>query len=208
MPSKISRIAAFDLDGTLLRGPTVCEVLAKPLGRLEEMRRFEACTTEPELTEARLEMAQWYCNHTVPQLQQHLCNAQWAPGAYEAIERLRRGGVEVAIVSVTWSFAVQWFAQQLNVFHYFGTELLPNGEIVHSWGREKARFLRELVVKHGVASNRVAAIGDSSGDIEMLREASLRFFLGANPPSDIEGIIHLPSGDIGTVAAHILTEWA
>ena len=172
------------------------------------MRRFEAYITEPELTAARREMAQWYRDHTIPELQEHLCNAQWAPGAHEAIQRLHRGGVEVAIVSVTWSFAVQWFAQQLNVFHYFGTALLPNGEIVHSWGREKARFLRELVVKYGIVSSRVTAIGDSSGDIEMLREASLRFFLGASPPAGIEEIIHLPNGDIGTVAERILSEWA
>jgi phosphoserine phosphatase len=30
-------LVVFDLDGTLLRGQTVCEVLAAPLGRLDEM---------------------------------------------------------------------------------------------------------------------------------------------------------------------------
>ena len=32
------RLAAFDLDGTLLRGETVCEAIARPLGRLERMQ--------------------------------------------------------------------------------------------------------------------------------------------------------------------------
>lgn len=34
-------LAVFDLDGTLLRGPTVCEVLARTLGRLDRMRQLE-----------------------------------------------------------------------------------------------------------------------------------------------------------------------
>ncbi len=36
-PKSIRGLAVFDLDGTLLRGDTVCEVLAKPLDRLVEM---------------------------------------------------------------------------------------------------------------------------------------------------------------------------
>jgi phosphoserine phosphatase len=59
----------------------------------------------------------------------------------------------------------------------------------------------------GNNSSRVAAVGDSTGDNEMLREAGLRFFLGANPPPDLEAIIHLPDGDIDTVATRILAEW-
>jgi hypothetical protein len=31
---------SVDLNGTLLRGETVCEVLAKPLGRIAEMKKI------------------------------------------------------------------------------------------------------------------------------------------------------------------------
>jgi hypothetical protein len=46
-------LAVFDLDGTLPRGPTVCELLATPLGRLERMRQLEVCTIKSELIAAR-----------------------------------------------------------------------------------------------------------------------------------------------------------
>ncbi len=46
-PSGI-RLVAFDLDGTLLRGDTVCEVLARRLGRLDRMRELEATATDLE----------------------------------------------------------------------------------------------------------------------------------------------------------------
>ena len=35
------RIAAFDLDGTLLRGQTACEAIAMGIGRIGRMREFE-----------------------------------------------------------------------------------------------------------------------------------------------------------------------
>lgn len=36
------RLVAFDLDGTLLRGDTVCEALARRMGHFERMRELEA----------------------------------------------------------------------------------------------------------------------------------------------------------------------
>jgi len=50
-------LVVFDLDGTLLRGPTVCEVLAESLGRLERMRQLERFAGDQELRAAREEMA-------------------------------------------------------------------------------------------------------------------------------------------------------
>ena len=207
MSSSIRGIAAFDLDGTLLRGATVCEVLAKPLGRLEEMKSFEALTQERDIAAARIQMAQWY-GQTVGDLNLHLRNAQWAPGAREAIQKLQSEQVEVVIASITWKFAVRWFAEQLNVAHYLGTELLEGGEIVHVWSRDKAQFLRELISRREVPRHRVAAIGDSGGDMEMLREAGLRFYLGATAPSRSDESIHLPGADIRVVAEQILQAWA
>jgi hypothetical protein len=41
MRESFSGLAVFDLDGTRLRGPTICEVLARTLGRLDHMRQWE-----------------------------------------------------------------------------------------------------------------------------------------------------------------------
>lgn len=202
----LRRIVAFDLDGTLLRGSTVCELLAEPLGRLQEMRRFEGLTQESDIVLARQEMARWYAGHSIAALQRHLEGARWAPGARDAISRLRNSGIEVAILSVTWRFAVRWFAEQLGVLRFIGTELLPDGDIVHVFGRDKARYLRDLVETSRLAPNRVAAVGDSQSDAEMLREASLRFFLGKEAPP-VVAVTHLPDADLSLVADRILEAW-
>jgi len=199
-------IAAFDLDGTLLRGRTVCEVLAEPLGRIERMRYFEACGTQEEIAAARREMASWYHDHDLVQLQTYLSRARWVPGAREGVARLRDAGVEVAILSVTWGFAVRWLADELAVQRCLGTELLPDGEITHCWGPDKAQFLRQLIATHGVARDRVAAIGDSASDIPMMHEAGLRIFVGTTRP-EIADVVHLPNANIQTIADRILESW-
>lgn len=206
--TKIRGIAAFDLDGTLLRGATVCEVLAKPLGRLQEMERFEGFSEESDIAFARAEMARWYSGSAIADLTVHLRHAEWAPGARECVRQLQSEGIEVALVSVTWSFAVRWFAGQLNISHYLGTELFPSGQIGHVWGRDKARFVRDLACTSEVPFQRVAAIGDSRGDIEMLNEARLQFFVGRTLPYQSDAFIHLPQADLRLVAERILQEWA
>ena len=53
-------LAVFDLDGTLLRGATVCEVLADQIGYGARMREIEAIRERDEIIAARHEMAGWY----------------------------------------------------------------------------------------------------------------------------------------------------
>src|SRR5262245_55058576 len=204
----IRGIAVFDLDGTLLRGDTVCEVLAKPLGRIREMKRFEALTVESDIEIGRAEMAEWYEGHPIESLQGHLWNARWAPGAHEAVRLLQEAQIMVAIASITWKFAVRWFAEQLNVQNYIGTDISTGGKIVHVWGRDKARWLQELAFDYGASPDRTAAIGDSHGDLDMLRAASLRFFVGRKAISDLEAVIHLPETDLRVVAERIIHEWS
>ena len=207
-PEQIRGIVAFDLDGTLLRGDTVCEILAKPLGRLEDMKRFEAFRTETEIVAARKQMAGWYRGSAADRLQASLSHVSWAPGAHEAIQQLHAAGIAVGIASITWKFAVRWCADRLGVRHYLGTDLTPEGDILHVWGRDKARWLKELADSHGIRKNRIAAVGDSRNDFEMLRVASLRFFVGEKPLPGIGSLVHLPAADLRAVAAGIIDEWA
>lgn len=201
-------VVVFDLDGTLLRGDTVCEVLAKPLGRAAEMRQFERLSTEAEIIDARSEMARWYEGHTIETLRAHLRNARWAPGAHEAVRELRRANVLVAIASITWKFAVEWFADQLGVERCLGTDIGPDGAIIHVWGRDKGRWLDELIAGYEVSPTRSAAVGDSRGDIEMLRAAELSFLVGKTTLPELPSTTHLPEADLRAVSERILREWA
>lgn len=171
IPRATRGIVSFDLDGTLLRGDTVCEVIARQLGRLDEMKRFEHFTAESGIADGRARMVEWYRDHSVEELRAYLDNVSWAPGAQEGVRQLHEAGIVVGIASMTWKFAVRWFASRLGIRHFLGTGLDKQRVIVHIWGRDKARWLLDLAESHGISSNRIASVGDSAGDAEMLRVA-------------------------------------
>ena len=98
-------LVAFDLDGTLLRGDTVCLRIARRIGRLERMREFEALVAEADIRAAREEMALWYHGLGPDDLCAHLAPEMLAPGAAEGFALLRERGIATAIVSITWDFA-------------------------------------------------------------------------------------------------------
>jgi HAD superfamily phosphoserine phosphatase-like hydrolase len=201
-------IVVFDLDGTLLRGDSVCELLARPLGRIRQMRAFEQLESEAEIAGARQQMLSWYAGHTRETLCRHLRAARWAPGAHNAVRDLQEAGILVAIASITWHFAVEWFADQLGIDDCLGTDGRPDGGITHVWGRDKALWLNDLVHRYRVPDYRVAAVGDSSGDIEMLRAAHLRYFVGDPPTPEVPDLIHIPDANLHLIAKSILALWA
>jgi phosphoserine phosphatase len=204
---RLRGFVAFDLDGTLLRGPTVCELLAAPLGRLEAMRGFETLTSREAVAAAREEMLRWYAGVPRAALLAALEAATWAPGAAAAVALLQRHGVEVGVASITWDFAVEWFARKLGVTCHLGTQWRPDGGVGHVWGPDKGEWLRRTAAGRGLPADRVAAVGDSAGDEELLREAGLRFFVGVRPPPDLAGVVHLPGADLLDVARRILDQW-
>ena len=85
------RIAAFDLDGTLLRGQTACEAIAEGIGRIERMRELEQLGSNQieEIVAAREEMAEWYSGFTFNDLCKYLTAIPVAPGVEEGFALLR-----------------------------------------------------------------------------------------------------------------------
>ena len=194
------RLAAFDLDGTLLRGQTACEAIAKGIGRIERMRELE------QLESNQIEeMAEWYSPSTFSDLCKHLTAIRIAPGVEEGFALLHDHGFKIAIVSLTWEFAVAWFANRLGADHSVGTGLSSGGLVTHFWPQDKALWLTGLAARLGVDMKEVAAVGDSSGDIPMLLSVGHRYWVGQTTPPQLDGkVIHEPAGDMRLVAHRIV----
>ena len=204
---KINGLVVFDLDGTLLRGPTICELLAEPLGRSVEMKRFESMMSQEEIALARLEMAKWYRGTSRETLLKCLDSPCWARGAQAAVSRLKRANLEVAIASITWDFAVNKIATDLGIARFLGTGLQPDGTITHVWPEDKAVWAYQLASSLGLGRERTAAVGDSPNDTPMLRAAGLPFYLGESPPAGLD-CVHAPSGDLLPIADEIISRWS
>ena len=200
-------LVVFDLDGTLLRGPTVCEVVAGPLGRFQRMRELERVKSREELQAAREEMAGWYREVGINSLLGALDHARLAEGAASGLALLRAHGVEVGIASITWSFAVKHFARSLGVEYWLGTELKESGEIAHVWPEDKAHWVQDLGQRLGVPTDRTAAVGDSAGDYAMLEVVSVPVFVGAELSASRQGWLHRPAENIERLAEHLLQVW-
>lgn len=197
-------LAAFDLDGTILRGDTVCEAIARELGRLDRMRELERANTTEEIRALREELAEWYHPYAVEELSGPLPEMRLAPGAREAFDLFRDRGVDTAIVSITWEFAVEHFAEELGADHYVGTRLRSDGTIGHFWGEDKPVWVRDLAAEVGTSMDRVVSVGDSSGDAHMLRETGRSFFVGQSLPDGLNGVEHVPDADLSELARRVL----
>jgi HAD superfamily phosphoserine phosphatase-like hydrolase len=198
------RLAAFDLDGTLTRGETICQVLAKPLGWAERMEVLELASGREAIRAAREEMAGWYRGRRVEELCSYLDAAVLAPGVVEGFRLLKQHGVELAVVSITWLFAVEWFAERLGADVAVGTGLSASGAIEHVWAEDKAARVAQLAARRGIDLEEIAAVGDSSGDVPMLRLAGLPVFVGRSVPAVLPRVVHMPQADIAVVARRII----
>ncbi|MEQ1761360.1 MAG: haloacid dehalogenase-like hydrolase [Vicinamibacterales bacterium] len=209
MTHRVRGLVAFDLDGTLIKGRTVCELIAEPLGRLPRMRSIERLRSEEHLAAAREEMATWYRAVPEARLLECLDDADLASGATEAVDLLKRSGVECAISSITWLFAVERFGQRLGVSHCQGTSIDDDGQIAHVWPRDKGRWVRDLAASLDVPVARVASVGDSWRDADMFLASERAFFVGdqAELPRLPDHVTFVPDGDLVAIAQSLVREW-
>jgi phosphoserine phosphatase len=201
------RLVAFDLDGTVLRGDTVCQVLAKALGHEAELRRLEAAherqRDRASLRALRDTLAGHYRAVTPEALASHLSRLTLAPGSRDVFARLHAQGVATAIVSLTWDFAAERVARELGVAHWLGTRLGEDGRIGHVWPEDKARWLADLMGRLEIDRAHVAAVGDSWRDVEMFGVAGRSYYVGPALPAGCDAI-HVPGGDLREVARLLL----
>ena len=201
------KLAAFDLDGTLLWGESVWEVIGRGIGRLERVREFEQLdfTQTEAIVGAREEFAEWFCSYTIDELREQVVSMQAAPGVDEGFALLHEHGFRIALVSLTWEFAVEWCVERFGADYGVGTGLSPDGRITHFWPEDKATWVAGLAGKLGVEMKDVAAVGDSKGDVPMLLAVGHPYWVAKAVPPELDGkVAHVPDGDIGVVAERIV----
>ena len=200
------RLVVFDLDGTLLRGPTVCEVLAAPVGRSAEMAELETLRAIDDIRAARETMFTWYGDRPVDELCRWLEGVALAPGAVEGCARLRTAGCALAIASFTWRFAVDHFADLIGAEYRLGSSVRADGSWDHVWADTKAEWVAQLMTDLGVEPAEVAAIGDGSFDVPMLQAVGVPVFVGRTPvPGLPTHTSVMPDADLRVVADSLLT---
>jgi HAD superfamily phosphoserine phosphatase-like hydrolase len=201
--SRPVRLVAFDLDGTLVRGATICETLAASFGKLGRMQEIERLRDAAEIRAARTEMLSWYGDGPLDALCARLADVEIAPGTEQAFTRLAQRGVATVIVSITWAFAVAWFARRFGAAAWIGTDV-EKGEVRHFWPDDKPVWLATWAAQRGISMSDVAAVGDSPGDVPMLAAVGHPIFVGAVLPAEVHHFLHAPNADLRDIADLIL----
>jgi phosphoserine phosphatase len=198
------RLVAFDLDGTLTRGQTCMEAIADAFGFAAQMSVWEQARTEQELITARLGMWEHLQHLSTQDTDAVLADIPLAPGAIEGITTLRAAGIATIIASLTHAPHVAYFAGRLGVDAHFGTEPDGNGGFRHVFPATKPTLLAEYAHSLGVSPKQIAAVGDTPGDVPMLRTVGISIYVGTTLPYDFTPTWHLPAAPIDEITRIIL----
>jgi phosphoserine phosphatase len=200
------KLVAFDLDGTLTRGPTCLEAVADRLGFAAELARWDRTRWDLTRGDADVIAARTFwplvadCQPDV--LTDILAAIPLAPGAVEAVGFLRRAAIPTVIVTLTFAPLARWFAQTLGIDHVIGTEPRPDGSFRHVLPSTKPLLLQSHAATIGIELRDVAAIGDSPGDIAMLRAVGTPVYVGSHlSPAERPGLSYLPGAALDAVVA-------
>ncbi len=154
---------------------------------------------------ARAEMASWYADHGREPLVQVRHRLQFAPGTREGLALLSERGSPTALCSMTWGFAVEEIARGLGIRWHVGTDLSPAGEIAHCLRRTSRCGPANSARGSGSTHASVAAVGDSWGDIPLLRSVPVAYFVGPERPPELAGrAMHLSAADIREIARRVV----
>jgi phosphoserine phosphatase len=189
-------------------------VIASRINRVERMDWLEKHAGTPSTSvdlppnqsviDAREEMVDWYIEAGREAVDSFLPFVTWAEGAHTGVKSLIDNGFLVAIASLTWSFGVERIAADLGITELTATHLdWDSKQIDHIFAEDKATFLQKMVAKYEISRDRVWAVGDSGGDIPMLKAAGHGVFVGDSDPQ-ISGVVHLPAAGIDAVAKLVL----
>jgi HAD superfamily phosphoserine phosphatase-like hydrolase len=199
------RLVAFDLDGTLIRGRNSLAVVGAGLGHPEWEQQMEILSMRGEAPEEmRKRVAPWL-EFSTGELSRQLVHSRFAPGVDEAFRLLHERHVTTAIVSISWSFIVEWFAKRFGAAYCAAVGFNPDGTVAPFWPEDKGPWLEKLMAKLHVTQHEVVAVGDSPRDASLFGAAGHSFYVGTERPEGLDGIQHYPEGNIATVVRAILS---
>lgn len=203
----IRGVVAIDLDGTLLPGTSVLQLLASELGARSLVDSLERSFSAGTIGNDRVAdlTAAVFRGARPRQLERVLAAANWLPGISDAVERLAQTGCRTVLATVTWSFAAEIVASRFGFHGWCGTPMnVVRGRLtgrVESYFRpaDKAAYALEECRLLGLSGRHLIAIGDSRSDLELFRVSGLSIAINATPDAISAADVSMAVGDLREV---------
>ena len=179
--SRIRGVVAVDLDGTLLPDTTVSALLGARFGNPREIAELERSFLAGDITNDVVaeRSAGALRGVSLSEVAGVLRGARWLNGITAAVEALHDSGLEVVLASITWAFAGRIVAREFGLDAVCGSEMgivddvLDGNLVAICFPADKAAFAVDRCRLSGLTSSRLAALGDSQGDLPLFAEAGL-----------------------------------
>jgi len=188
---KARKLAAFDLDGTLLTGTPSWEMLHEHFGTVSTAEQAHRDYSSHKITYAqfmRRDLSVWPRPLRRSEMIEVLGGYRLRPEAAGVVEDLKLLGYEVAIVSSALDLLVRVVARRLGIAHYaanrigfdpkgnFNGKIYPLVEPLR-----KDLVLDQMALRLGVRLQDTICVGDSGYDASFLKAGGKGFVVGNRP---------------------------
>jgi phosphoserine phosphatase len=181
MPKNLAyKIALFDLDGTLTKEKSIWQYIHARLGKWHGFaERYQERFLAGDISyEQFCELdAQVWKGMRVEELMKIVETVPFYPGVGELITYLKKRGLKLAVISSGLSLLSDW------VHNQHGFDFSVSNDLLHEDGvltgkvmikvhyDQKAAWVGKILGQFGLKPKESIAIGDSLGDMDMLRMA-------------------------------------
>ncbi len=209
------RIAAFDMDSTLINIECIDEIAAAA-GKKAEVAAITEAAMRGEITDfkdslrRRLALLKGVPSSALEQVLTE--RLQFNPGARALCAALKAAGLKLLLVSGGFTYFTRFVAAELGMDYVRSNELefdaagaLTGGLVMQPWGEicdgeEKRRMLLACCAEIGAdASTQAIAVGDGANDLPMMGAAALSVAYCAKPKVREQAMVAINSGGLDSL---------
>jgi phosphoserine phosphatase len=204
------RLAAFDMDSTLINIECIDEIAAAA-GKKEEVAAITEAAMRGEISDfkdslrRRLALLQGVPVSALEQVLQE--RLQFNPGARELCAALKAAGLKLLLVSGGFTFFTRYVAAELGMDWVRSNELeivdgqLTGALVMQPWGEicdgeEKRRMLEQCAAEIGALPAQCIAVGDGANDLPMMGAAGLSVAFHAKPKVREQAMVAINAGGL------------
>jgi phosphoserine phosphatase len=186
------KLIVFDIDGTITRHISSWRYIHEKLGLWDVLaKKYQDQFLAGKISYRRfceLDAAHWK-GMDVNKLHKVFSRVRYSKNARRAIKRLKKKGFKLVAISTGLQFITERVKDELGFDHVIGNRLnsrkgrLTGGVTINISHGAKGTTVRKILSRFGVKPPQMIAIGDSEGDIPMIKLAG--YSIAFNSSSEV-----------------------